>query len=217
MKYKNTNEVDLVFFIIWGFKTRYKAISEGMFFCSRCGADRPYKQRVGRRWFTLYYIPLFPTGSAKNEHVQCQVCNQAFTLAALQRPTTVQLSSQLLDAVRGAAVHILRAGSIQVPAARECAISEIQKAGLPQYGDAELSADLDVVPGDLSAMYAELNQRLAVNGKEKLVQGVVRIAAADGAVTDLEMTVIKHLGATIGLTAMHVEGICARVGQPAGN
>jgi hypothetical protein len=202
-----------MFFLIWGFKTRFKKISEGTFFCSRCGADRPYHQRIGRRWFTLYYIPLFPTGAANNEHVQCQVCKQAFTPAALARPTTVQLSAQLIDAARGAAVHILRAGSMQVPAVRECAITEIQRAGVPTYDDAALSADLDVVPGDLSAMYAELGQRLAVNGKEKLVQGAVRIAAADGAVTDLEMTVIKHLGASLGLTAMHVEGICARVGQ----
>lgn len=200
-------------FIIWGFRTRYKKIGEGMFFCPRCGADRPYLQRVGRRWFTLYYIPLFPSGSARNEHVQCQVCKQAFTPAALSRPTSTQLSAQLLDAVRGVAVHVLRAGSMQVPAARECAVTEVQRAGLAQYDDAALSADLDVVPGDLTELLSGLGKRLAVNGKEKLVQSAVRIAAADGPVNGMEMTVIKHLGATLELTAMHVEGICARVGQ----
>lgn len=202
---------------IWGFKTLFKVIGEGIFFCPRCGADRPYKQRVGRRWFTFYFVPIFPTGAAGNPHVQCQGCQQAFTLNALKRPTSVQLSAQLLDAVRGIAVHILRTGSMQVPAARERAISEVRRAGLAEYGDADLSADLDVVPGDLSTMYRELNERLAVNGKEKLVQSAVQIAAADGAVSGLEMTVIKHLGATLGLTAMHVEGICARIGQAAGN
>lgn len=205
-----------MFFIIWGFRTRYKTVSQGTFFCPRCGGDRPYLQRVGRRWFTLYYIPLFPTGAARNEHVQCQACKQAFTPTALQRPTSVQLSAQLLDAVRGAAVHILRTGSMQLTVARQAAVSEVQKAGLPAYDDAALSADLDVVPGDLTALFTELGTRLAPNGKEKLVQSALMVAAADGAVTDMEMTVVKHLGATLGLTAMHVEGISARVAQTTG-
>lgn len=202
---------------IWGFKTRYKTVSQGTFFCPRCGGDRPYLHRVGRRWFTFYYIPLFPTGPARNEHVQCQACKQAFTMTALQRPTSVQLSAQLLDAVRGAAVHILRTGSMLVPVAREAAVSEVQKAGLPAYDDAALTADLDVVPGDLTKLFTELGSRLAANGKEKLVQSALMVATADGAVTDMEMTVVKHLGATLGLTAMHVEGICARVSQTSGH
>ena len=91
----------------------------------------------------------------------------------------------------------------------------MQRAGLAAYDDAALSADLDSVPGDLTGLLTELGQRLAVTGKEKLVQSAVRVAAADGPVTDMEMTVIKHLGATLGLTAMHIEGICARANQPA--
>jgi tellurite resistance protein len=204
-----------VFFLIWGFRNRYKTVGEGTFFCPRCGADRPYLQRVGRRWFTLFFIPIAPVGGARNEHVQCGVCKQAFNPAVLQRPTSVQLSAQLIDAVRGSAVHILRAGSTEQPAARECAVTEVQRAGLAAYDDAALSADLDAVPGDLTGLLTELGQRLAATGKEKLVQSAVRIAAADGPVTDMELTVIKHLGATLGLTAMHVEGICARASQPA--
>ena len=206
----------MFFLFIWGFKNRHKVIGEGTFFCPRCGGDRPYQQRVGRRWFTLYYIPLFPTGQPLNEHVQCGVCKQAFTPAALQRPTSVQLSSQLLDAVRGAAVHVLRAGSTEQPAARACAVSEVQRAGLANYDDAALTADLNAVPGDLTALLSELGQRLAPTGKEKLVQSAVRVAAADGPVTDMEMTIIRHLGATLGLTAMHVEGICAHASQMTG-
>lgn len=200
---------------IWGFRMRYKIIGRGVFFCPRCGGDRSFQHRVGRRWFTFYFIPIFPTGAPRNEHVQCETCKQAFNTTVLQRPTSAQLSAQLLDAVRGAAVHVLRTGSIAVPAVRECAIAEVRKAGIPDYDDAALSADLDVVPGDLSALFGELAKRLNTTGKEKLVQSAVRIAAADGAMTDMEMTVIKHLGSSLELTAIHVEGICAQAGQPA--
>jgi len=206
-----------VFFILFGTRTFFKTIGTGTFFCPQCGGDRSYAQRVGRRWFTLFFIPIFPISGVRSEHVRCDTCKKAFNPAVLQRPTSAQLSGQLLDAVRGAAVHVLRAGSMEQPAARECAVTEVRRAGLAGYDDAALSADLDVVPGDLTGLLSELGQRLAASGKENLVQCAARIAAADGAVTDLEMTIIKHLGATLGLTAMHVEGICARVAQTAGN
>jgi tellurite resistance protein len=207
-----------VFFLfIWGFKVRYKTVDTGTFFCPQCGGDRAYAHRVGKKWFRLYYIPLFPVGGVVSEVVQCGTCTKNFNMVVLQRPTSVQLSAQLIDAVRGSAVHILRAGSTEQPAARECAVTEVQRAGLAAYDDAALSADLDAVPGDLTGLLTELGQRLAATGKEKLVQSAVRVAAADGPVTDMESTVIKHLGATLGLTAMHVEGICARANQPAGS
>jgi Tellurite resistance protein TerB len=205
----------MFFLLIWGFKTRYKTVSTGVFFCPQCGGDREYVHKVGRRWFRLYYIPLFPVGSTRNEVVQCNTCTKYFTMAALQRPTSAQLSAQLLDAIRGAAVHVLRTGSMNDPIVRAAAVTEVQRAGLAGYDDVALSADLDVIPGDLTDLLSELGRRLAASGKENLVQSAVRVAVADGPATDMEMTVINHLGASLGLTAMHVEGICARAAQPA--
>jgi hypothetical protein len=51
-----------VFFIIWGSRAIKRKIGEGMFFCPRCGADREYAMQKVRRWFTLFFIPLFPIG-----------------------------------------------------------------------------------------------------------------------------------------------------------
>jgi Tellurite resistance protein TerB len=204
-----------VLFIIWGFKIRYKLLDKGVFFCPRCGGDRPYEHRMGRKWFRLYYIPLFPVGGPVNEHVRCDVCQGTFSMQALARPTSTQLSSLLLDGVRGVLVHVLRAGSTQSPAAREVAVAEVQRAGLPGYTNATLSADLDAVPGDLNPLVSNLGGQLADPGKENLVRAAVKTALADGPLTDLERSIVNGTAAALGMTQAHTQGVIAQVEQAA--
>ena len=204
-----------MFLFIWGFKIRYKVLDKGIFFCPRCGGDRPYEHLQGRKWFRAYYIPLFPVGGPVNEHVRCDVCQGTFTMQALARPTSSRLSSLLLDGVRGVLVHILRTGSMQSPAAREVAVNEVQRAGLPGYTDATLAADLDVVPGDLNALLSSLGDQLADQGKENLLRAAVKTALADGPLTDLERSVVNGTAASLGMTQAHTQGVVAQVEQAA--
>jgi hypothetical protein len=204
-----------VFFIIWGFKVFYKTLDTGTFLCPRCGADRAYQHRVGRKWFRLYWIPLFPVGGKINEHVRCDVCQGMFAMQALARPTSAQLSGQLLDGVRGVIVHVLRAGSMQSPEAREIAVSEVQQAGLPGYTDQTLAADLDVVPGDLNALLSSLGGQLADQGKENLLRAGAKTALADGPLSDLERRVLTSTGAALGMTQAHTQGLITMAEQSA--
>lgn len=204
-----------VFFIIWGFKVLYKVLDTGTFLCPQCGADRPYQHRVGRKWFRLYFIPLFPVGKPVNEHVRCDVCQGMFTMGALSRPTSAQLSGQLLDGVRGLLVHVLRAGSMQSPEARAAAVYEVQAAGLPTYTDEALTADLDAVPGDLSGLMGALGGQLADQGKENLLRAGAKTALADGPLTDLERRVLTTTAAELGMTPAHAQGVLTLAEQNA--
>ena len=78
--------------LIWGFKARAKTISTGEFFCSRCGADRSYALQQIRRWFTLFFIPLFPAGKALGEQVKCSTCGARFQPEVLNTPTSASFS-----------------------------------------------------------------------------------------------------------------------------
>ena len=203
-----------MFFIIYGFKVRYKTLMTGTFFCPRCGGDRPYERRMARRWFHLYYIPLIPAKEL-GEHIKCGSCGTNFRDSVLARPTSGQLSAILVDAVRGLAVHVLRAGSTESPASRAVAVAEVQRAGLAAYADADLTADLGVVPGDISGLLAGLGPQLAEPGKEALVNAAARIALADGPLTDLERQVVVSAGAALGMTAAHTAGVIAVAEQSA--
>lgn len=202
-----------MFFIIWGYKVLYKTLASGAFLCPRCGADRAYQHRVGRRWFTLYWIPLFPIGKQINEDVRCETCQGMFTMATLSRPTSAQLSGQLLDGVRGLLVHVLRAGSMHSPEARAAAVYEVQAAGLPGYTDQTLAADLDAVPGDLSGLMGALGGQMADQGKENLLRAGAKTALADGPMTDLERRVLTTTAAELGMTPAHAQGVLALAEQ----
>jgi hypothetical protein len=204
-----------VFFLVWGFKVLYKVLDSGTFLCPQCGADRSYQHRVGRKWFRLYWIPVFPVGGQVNEHVRCDTCQGMFTMGVLARPTSAQLSGQLLDGVRGLIVHVLRAGSMMSPAAREIAVNEVLSAGVPGYTDESLAADLDVVPGDLSGLMGALGGQLADQGKENLLRAGARTALADGPLTDLERSVLTSTAAELGMTPAHAQGLIAMVEQAA--
>ncbi len=203
-----------VFFLIWGFKVRFKLLDSGTFFCPTCGGDRPYELRQARRWFHLYYIPLIPA-AVLGEQVRCGVCTTSFNRVVLDRPTSGQLSTLLIDAARGVIVHVLRAGSAQSPDARAVAVAEVGRAGLPAYADQNLEADLGVVPGDLSQLLSALGGQLADTGKESLVGSAAKVALADGPLTDLERQVLVSTGASLGMTATHTAGVIALAEQAA--
>jgi hypothetical protein len=60
--------------IIWGSKGVERKVGEGHFFCPTCQHDVPYIRKKVSRFFTLYFIPIFPLETV-GEYVLCQECS----------------------------------------------------------------------------------------------------------------------------------------------
>jgi len=86
--------------IIFGLRVFYRTIAQGTFHCRRCGGDRQYRHRAGRRWFTLFFLPVIPLNSV-GEHVQCTTCRTRYVTDALGQPTTAQMQAALTGAEFG--------------------------------------------------------------------------------------------------------------------
>jgi hypothetical protein len=69
--------------IIWGSKGRERTVASGEFYCPQCLGHSPYIRRRVSRYFTLYFIPLFPL-ETYGEYVECRTCG-------------VQLAPEVLD------------------------------------------------------------------------------------------------------------------------
>src|SRR5687767_12121640 len=74
---------DAMFFIIWGSRNRTSNKGQGEFFCPNCGKKQPYVHKQAKRWFTLYFIPVFPIQDL-GEFIECTVCNMTFRMEVLQ-------------------------------------------------------------------------------------------------------------------------------------
>jgi transcription elongation factor Elf1 len=59
--------------IIWGLRSRNKVLGQRVLNCPNCHRDAMTAAAQSRRWFTLFFIPIFPI-SEKKTMAQCGLC-----------------------------------------------------------------------------------------------------------------------------------------------
>ena len=198
--------------IIFGLRVIYRTVGQGTFHCQRCGGDRQYRHRAGRRWFTLFFIPVIPLAQV-GEHVQCAVCGTRYRMQVLRLPTTAQMQAAIPAGLRAAAVIMLRAGGGASAPARRRAIDGIKGSGLPDYDDAALDGDLSApaTPGDCGQDLAGALNRLAIQlevpAREWFLAEAVRIGLADGTLSDEERHAAQQIAAQLGMTRAQARGV----------
>ena len=190
--------------IIWGIRVFFRTTSQGMFHCPRCGGDRQYRRRGGRRFLTLFFIPVVPLTRA-GEHVQCTTCRARYHVGALRAPTAAQMQAALPAGMRAAGAAMLRAGDLVSFPARHRAVQAITGAGAQGYGDAALDADLAEPDG--AGALAQVGAQLAVPAREWFLAEVVRIGMADGPLTGAEREAAHAVGGGLGMTLAQVLGV----------
>jgi hypothetical protein len=202
--------------IIFGLRVFYRTIAQGTFHCRRCGGDREYRHRSGRRWFTLFFLPVIPLNSI-GDHVQCTTCRTRYVTDVLSLPTTAQMQAALPLGMRAAVSAMLRSGDPASPVPRQRAIEAVIGAGTPGYDEAMLSADL-MMPFD--SIRTDLNQvgaQLTIQAREWYLAEVIRIAMADGTLTEGERHAALAIGVDLGMTQAQVVGVVAMTEQSAGH
>jgi hypothetical protein len=192
-----------------GSRVYYRTAASGIFHCERCGGDRPYRHRSGRRWARFLGLPVVPLDRT-GEHLRCAICRTCYRVELLAVPTIEQMQVALLSATTAATLAMLGAGGSASQVARRRAIELIMSAGSPTYGEPELEVALEVtvqppdarvscgpVPG-LRRAVEELSIQLETCSKEWFLARVVQVGLADGALNGAERqvagTVARHLG-----------------------
>jgi hypothetical protein len=196
--------------LIFGLRVCFRTVGHGMFHCQRCGGDRGYRHRTGRRWFHVFYIPVIRLGSA-GEHLQCLDCHGRFRTGALAIPTAAQMEAALPTGTLAAATCMLLAGNPGSRPARRRAVDAVRSAGRAAYDENALDEDLvqAAVTGgdDLATALNTLASHLAVPAREWFLADVVRIGLADGQLSDEQRLAARHVAANLGLTAAHAYGV----------
>jgi hypothetical protein len=201
--------------VIWGLRVIYRPIARGVFFCRKCGGDRDYRRRTGRRFITLFFIPLIPLNKT-GEHVQCTRCKTRYVTEVLRVPTAKRMQQTLPAGTRALVTAILRAGDPANTAARRRAIEAVTAAGARDYDDAALDADLSSTADADRKAIAALGDQLQVLAREWYLAEVIKIAMADGPLTGPERAAAESLAAGLGLTQAQTIGVITLTEQGAG-
>jgi hypothetical protein len=198
--------------IIWGLRVIYRTLGRGVFFCRRCGGDREYRHRAGRRYVTIFFIPVIPLMKT-GEHVQCLTCKTRYVTEVLRLPTTVQMQVALVAGLRAVVAVMLRAGDPASPLARRRALDTVTGAGDASYDEDELEADLAEPAGAGRPQIVALGEQLQVEAREWCLAEAIRIAMADGPLTGSERAAAEHLAAALGMTQAQAIGVIALTEQ----
>jgi hypothetical protein len=201
--------------IMWGLRVIYRTLGQGVFFCRLCGGDREYRRRSGRRYVTVFFIPLIPLAPT-GAHVQCLTCKTRYVTEVLRLPTTAAMQLALAAGTRALVVAMLRAGDPASPQARRRAIEAVTGAGEVGYDEIALDADL-AEPADAGRpKIAALGDQLQVQAREWYLAEAVRIGMADGSLTSAERAAAGQLAAVLGMSKAQAIGVIMLTEQGAG-
>jgi hypothetical protein len=194
-----------------GLRFYFRTTGHGTLHCHRCGGDREYRRCVGRRWFHVLYIPLIPLDRV-NEHLQCRICHTRYRVEVLSIPTMAAMEAALPAGALAAVTTMLRAGDPASPAARNWAIDVLLAAGLADYDDVALTADLAAADGwgpepDIAEPLETLAVQLTMPAPEWFLADAVRVGLADGPLSDEERQAARLIGSHLGMTAAQAHGV----------
>ena len=198
--------------IIWGLRVFYRTIGQGVFHCRKCGGDRQYAHRSGRRFFTLFFIPLIPLNQV-GEHVQCTTCKTRYVMDVLSLPTAAQMQTALPAGLRAAVAAMLRAGDPGSPAARQRAVLTVQGAGAQPYTDADLESDAAQPAEVTRSALNQVARQLTPDAKEWFLAETVRVGMADGPLTEQERQTAQAIAVDLGMTQAQAVGVVTMAEQ----
>jgi hypothetical protein len=134
----------------------------------------------------------------------------------LGQPTTAQMQAALPAGMRAAVSAMLRSGDPSNQASRQRAVEAVVRSGVPDYNEAMLDADLMQSFDAIRPALNQVGSQLAIQAREWYLTEVIRIAMADGPLSETERHAALAIGADLGMTQAQVIGVVAMTEQSAG-
>lgn len=201
--------------IIFGTRGVKSTIKSGDFHCPQCQNSRPYRHRKVTKFFTLYFIPLIPLGSA-GEYVECGSCKGTFIPRVLENhpEKKEEFMAVYEQAIKHSMVLIMLAdGEIDENEMNQV-LAIFNKFGNKEIDLAELAEYVKQVERekeDVTTYLKKVAGYLNEHGKETVIKCGLSVAAADGHIDDSEMTMIIEMGKALDMSALHVKGIISEM------
>ncbi len=206
--------------IIWGSKGITGTTDRGTFNCPVCVSQQRFEQKRVRRFFTLYFIPIFPT-STLGEYVECAHCQGTFDTAIRSYDPSQQMlqaEALFMTAVKSIMIHICIADGDVDPDEVMQIQAIYEQLTNTQISDTDLIEEIQATQESSTSLFELLDHlvgQLNDHAKETAVTAAYMIAAADGHVDDSEIELIQQIGQRLGMTPAHLNGVIASVQQPA--
>lgn len=200
--------------IIFGTRGVKSTIKEGSFHCPQCEQSRPFRHRKVTKFFTLYFIPLIPLGSA-GEFVECGQCKNTYIPRVLNnKPSSSNevFMANYEKAIRHSMVLMMLADGIIDDREKETVLKIINKFGTNDISMTQLTNYIDIVQKeneDVSTYLKKVGPSLNEHGKETIIKCALAVAAADDHMDKTELAMVAQMADAMQMSKSHLKGIIA--------
>ena len=200
--------------IFWGSKARTFIESDGNFYCPECDDYKAYEFKKVKKYFTLYFIPLFPT-SDLGEYIECGECKSTFKENVLEhdpKARDLEIRGLYFSASRDIMISMALAdGKIENSEIEQIlnSFKKITQIKLEKSDLLDAIENIKIQNYSISKIAAAIAPYLNDQGKEKVLRAAVDISKADGVIQDEELVLLHSLSDDLLLPKAYANGIFA--------
>lgn len=203
---------------VWGSKGRSKTINNGEFHCPDCHTRRDYEQKEVKRWFTLYFIPVFPMNTL-GEYVECGACKSTYNSRVLEFDPDAQ-REKFEAAFSIAAKRVMFKMALADGEIDDSEVTQIAQAfqniTKREIDAGDIAAELEAARDDTATVtdyLREVAPTLNDTGKELVLRSAIAVVKADGHVDETEKAEITELVKALDMPRAYSNGILAEEGM----
>lgn len=194
--------------IIYGTRGKNVHTGGGEFTCPRCASEQTYKHFEVKNYFTLYFIPLIPMGTA-GEYVECEGCAGTFAPEILTYDPEVERQETATTLRRLSVLFLLdvnRCTSSTLEAVQEI-VGDAVGLDIEREDIATDVKQAQSASPDTKNFFKTQTTEFSDEGKFLLIITLRRILETESPLQEHEKTRLVELGKAIGLRAKHVKEI----------
>jgi uncharacterized tellurite resistance protein B-like protein len=170
--------------------------------------QRTYAHKKANRFFTLYFIPLIPLGSA-GEYIECSACGGTYGVEVLQYNPAAAQAEAIVDLRRMLSLVLLTAG--RTDAVYIEALSRVcEEVFNLVVAEGQIEEDLRLARAAQAQLVPFVQGRaahLSPQGRELLLKTAAHVLAARGSLTGSDQDVLRQLGGALGVSSAQIESV----------
>lgn len=192
--------------IIYGTKGKQVQTGSGQFHCPRCSREQSYKHMTVKRYFTLYFIPVLPIGTA-GEFIECSRCGGTFDTAVLTFDPE-QAHEDYVNAMRRMGVlYLLETNRCTSSAlsALENAVNEFCETTIDRQEIATDVRQAQSASPEIRRFFKNQAAELSDEGKAAVLAMLQQVLLNSGGIMPDDESLLADLGKAMGLRARQVK------------
>ena len=199
-------------------------MDSGEFHCPNCNTPRTYHKKYVQDWFTLYFIPTFPVGSKKNEHIECEECSSIYHLDVIDHKPGLnneEMASEYEKALQNVLCLMIIADN-KVEDEEVKTVSDIfnKLTNDKKLSKAKITKTItNLKKEDLTVdeYLKDIRPYLNAEHRELIIKAMYYVAGSDGHLDDRESELLMYTAKVLEMTPAHIKGVLSELDKGAFN